>query len=80
MSYVIEEGIPLPTSRKGGYRHSGPRSPWTKAVDKLEPGQSVLTTEYSEFKAAEQLTQRNKPRKYAIRKVPGMGWRVWRLE
>lgn len=78
MSYVIEDNIPLPETRKGG-NYKGPKSEWTQAVSMLEPGQSVLTPLYREFKAAEQLVLRYRPKKYAIRKIPSQGWRVWRV-
>lgn len=79
MTYVIEVGIPLPPSTRKGGNYIGPQSDWTKAVNALEPGESVLTPLHHEFKAAEQLIQRNRPKRYAIRKIPNQGWRVWRL-
>lgn len=80
-AYVIETGIPLPKPRNGtGKNFIGPQSEWTRTVAALAVGQSVLTPIYSEFKSAEQLIQRMRPNKYAIRKVAGQGWRVWRIE
>lgn len=80
-AYVIESGIPLPRPRNGtGKNFTGPQTDWTRAVAALEPGQSVLTPLYNEYKAADQFIQRQRPRKYAIRKVSGQGWRVWRIE
>lgn len=81
MSYVIENDIPLPKAKKGsGGNFVGPQSEWTKALYALEPGQSVLTPFYNEFKSAEQVILRQRPKKFAIRKVDGQGWRVWRIE
>lgn len=79
MSYVIEDNVPMPATKRGG-NFTGPQSDWTKAVAKLEPGQSVLTPLHNEFKAAEQLILRMRPNRYAIRKIASQGWRVWRLE
>ena len=79
MSYVIEDGIPLPIVTKGG-NFFGPQSEWTKAIARLEPGQSVLTTEHREYKAADAFIARQRPKRYAIRKIAGQGWRVWRTE
>lgn len=79
MSYVIEENVPLPAARQRG-NSVGPQTEWTRLVNSLLPGQSVLTPLHNEFKAAEQLIMRNRPRKYAIRKIAGEGWRVWRIE
>lgn len=79
MSYVIEEGIPLPVTNRGG-NFVGPQSEWTKTLNSLEVGQSVLTPEYKEFKAADAFAFRQKVKRFAIRKVAGQGWRVWRAE
>jgi hypothetical protein len=82
MSYVIEDGIELPGSRtrgKGG-RDRSCKTPWTQILDSLLPGQSVLCGEYREYRAAEQFKPRRPERKFAIRKIPNEGWRVWRTE
>lgn len=79
--YVIETGIPLPPPRKRMVPSPrGARTPWTKAIDALEVGQSVLTTEAKEHIAALQFVIRGvaQSKEFAIRKVPGEGWRVWR--
>jgi hypothetical protein len=78
-TYTIETGIPIPTPRGGhGSGRKGPLTDWTKLVAALDVGQSVMTPEYREFKAADQWVARQKPKQYAIRKIPGQGWRVWR--
>ena len=79
--YLIEDNIPIPRPRCGtGMKQPGPRSAFTQAVNALEPGQSVLTDDYADFRAADQFVMRQKPRKFAIRKIPRQGWRVWRVE
>lgn len=79
MSYVIENDIPLPPTRRGG-NFVGPQTDWTKTLAVLLPGQSVLTPLHHELKTAEQFVIRQRPKKFAIRKVHGQGWRVWRVE
>lgn len=81
MSYVIETGVPLPqcVNKGTGGGPRGPRKPWTQTLDAMEPGQSTLTTEYSDVRTAEQFRYYRPERKYATRKVPGLGWRVWRV-
>lgn len=80
-TYTIEEGIPLPTAANEwfGGRPRGPQTPLTQTLDRLQPGQSLLMTEAKEMKAAEQFKFRRPERKFAFRKVPGEGWRVWRV-
>lgn len=82
MSYVIEEGIPMPEcpSKGNGGAHRGPKKPWGMALDSLQPGQSTLTTEWSDVRAAEQFRLYRPERRYAVRKIAGQGWRVWRTE
>lgn len=82
MSYVIEEGVPLPAcpSRGNGGGPRGTQKPWTQTLDALKPGQSTLTTEHTDVKAAEQFRIRRPERTYTIRKIAGQGWRVWRME
>jgi hypothetical protein len=81
MSYVIEDNIPLPECQNKGMGGSprGPRKPWTKTLDTLKPGQSTFTTEYSDLNALAQFKLYRPERVYATRKVPGQGWRVWRV-
>ena len=80
-AYVIEDNIPLPkATRSPGGNFSGPKTDWTRTIWSLEVGQSVLTPLHSDFKTAEQAVRRLYPKKYAIRKVSGQGWRVWRME
>lgn len=81
-TYTIEEGIPLPEAdNKGkGGTPRGPKTEWGKTLDRLQPGQSTLTTEFRDTKSFEQFKVRRPERKYAMRKWNGQGWRVWRLE
>lgn len=80
-TYTIEEGVPLPESDnrgKGGAARN-PLTDWTKTLDKLQPGQSTITPELKDFKAAQQFKVRRPEKKFAIRKVDREGWRVWRV-
>lgn len=80
-AYVIEAGIPLPPPKKSlGGNNVGPKTEWTQTLDRLLPGESVLTTEHREYKAADVFVNRQRPKRFAIRKIDGMGWRVWRVE
>ena len=78
MSYVIEDGVPLPLPR-GSASHIGPRTVLTKFLDVLKPGQSLLTQDPKDYKAAEQFAIRSRPKRFAFRKLRD-GWRVWRIE
>jgi hypothetical protein len=79
VSYVIEEGIPLPQTSKGG-NYVGPKTEVTRVIEELEPMQSVLLTEHKDYKAADAYAGRHRLKRYAIRKVAGEGWRIWRIE
>jgi hypothetical protein len=82
VSYTIEDGIPIPTGGsggKGGARRN-PRNPLTIALDSLQPGQSVLTTDIADREAADRFRHWRPERKYVTRKIAGQGWRVWRVE
>jgi hypothetical protein len=81
-TYTIETGIPLPESDSRGLGGAArkPQTEWTKTLDQLQPGQSTLTPEIKDWKSAQQFKVRRPERKYAIRKVAGQGWRVWRTE
>lgn len=78
-TYTIEEGIPLPPTRKGG-NYTGPKTELTRLVDSLEPQQSLLITDYKDYKTADAYAGRHRAKRYAIRKIAGQGWRVWRIE
>lgn len=83
MSYVIEDGVALPDDSRGwgkGGRDRGCKTLWTQTLDALTPGQSVLTGEYRDYQTAEKFKPRRPERKFAIRKIAGQGWRVWRTE
>jgi hydroxymethylpyrimidine/phosphomethylpyrimidine kinase len=77
MNYTIEDNVPIPSKKAGA--KIGARTAWTQTLEKLEPGQSVITPNVSDAKAAEQYRYRVSPRDYLIRKVPHVGWRVWRV-
>lgn len=80
MSYTIEEGIPIPKARgKVSVLSEGPRTAWTRVLGALEVGQSVMTGDFKEYRAAMQFAVREKPKKFAFRKMSD-GWRVWRTE
>jgi hypothetical protein len=81
-TYTIEDDIPLPPCDSRG-RGGSPRKPqtqWTQMLDVLAPGQSMLTGDHREAKAADQFKVRRPEKKFTIRKIAGQGWRVWRLE
>jgi hypothetical protein len=78
--YVIEAGVPIPPPhiKASCQDRRGPQTDWTRLLDALGPGQSVLTPDYSEYRTAESFRLRKTDRQFAIRKIPGHGWRVWR--
>lgn len=81
MSYVIEEGVPVPEPRRskvGAPKHA--RTEWTMTLDKLRPGQCTTTDKFEDYKSAQHFTLRRPDREFAIRKIPRVGWRVWRLQ
>lgn len=80
MSYVIESGIPVPKSRKGGGRPPGLESEVVTALLGLEPGQSILFDDYNKYRIACRRVCGMVARTYVTRKVDGQGWRVWRTE
>ena len=65
----IERGIPVPQPLRAGL---------ADVAEKLEPGESVLVDDDRTAKSLYRAIV-NKGRKAASRKVPGKGWRVWRL-
>lgn len=80
-TYTIEEGIPIPPKSHGNEgRPRGPQTPLTQTLEVLQPGQSLLLSERTEFKSAEQFKMRRPERTYVFRKIPRAGWRVWRTE
>lgn len=77
--YAIETGVPIPKCRScatGAPRRA--QTPWTIVLDALEPGQSTLTTEYGKMKAASQFRMQRPEKTFVCRKIPSVGWRVWR--
>jgi hypothetical protein len=78
-TYTIEDGIPLPETNRGASHH-GPRTELTKAISLLEVGQSVLAGGWKEYKSADAYVARHRDRRFAIRKIGGQGWRIWRTE
>ncbi len=81
MSYVIEEGIPLPApTRSNGGPPRGPRNEVNRICLELKPGQSFLIDDYKQYMAARMFTWRSQTdMKFAFRKSRD-GWRVWRTE
>jgi hypothetical protein len=78
MSYVIEDGIPPPLQFKQT-RQSGPRTPLTRVIHDLQPGQSVLLADHCDYILVRGLWARMKPAKFMSKKEPD-GWRIWRVE
>ena len=78
MSYVIEDGIPVPPTRMTGAPRRS-RSPLSVVLEKLMPAQSVLLDSHAEYKLCQQVMTRLRPRIFATRKGRD-GWRIWRTE
>jgi hypothetical protein len=72
MSYVIEEGIPLPT----GY---GRRTEVSRTLDGLQVDQSFHISTERELTAVRGVMCRIPPKKFSVRKESG-GWRIWRIK
>lgn len=68
---TIESGIPCPP--RGN-------SPITAAMRAMAVGESFLIAEAADYQKARGAWASLKPKKFAIRKVPHQGWRVWRAE
>lgn len=73
MSYVIEEGIPVS-------KRYGPRTPVTMALEALEPEQSFVITNDTEYIQVRGRLSKLKPKKFRMRKLGRDGWRIWRVE
>lgn len=73
VSYVIERGTPVPTKGR-------PKTPIRIALDDMEIGDSVLFPTSGEFMKANSMLVLLRPKKFRTRKIPGEGWRVWRVE
>ena len=81
MSYVIEDNIPLPNDLgRGGLGRKDARTDWTETLDRMLPGQPTLAEDNTHRKAAENFKFRRPDKRFVIRKVPHVGWRVWRAE
>lgn len=78
-TYTIEDGVPLPPSDKGG-NWTGPKTEVNRVLETLDLQQSVLIDDYRDFKSAGAFAGRHRAKRFAIRKIAGQGWRVWRVE
>jgi hypothetical protein len=73
MTYValyIDHNVPMPNPV---------RSPIGQAMSALEVGDSFLITEPEDYAKARARWNNHKPAKFAMRKVPHVGWRLWRV-
>lgn len=81
MSYVIEHNIPPPPPT---HKRRGPAgqtlSPLTELLRDMPVGSSFLVKTEKERHTVTAKLYRHRSRVYAVRKVPGEGWRVWRVE
>lgn len=84
MSYVIQHGIPLPPSAKAHSNHRGSRGQFSSrlsmVLDAMPVGSSFLLRTKEESKSATSRFRLFAPKRFTVRKLPGEGWRVWRVE
>jgi uncharacterized protein (DUF2249 family) len=71
VALFIDHNVPLP---------SPVRSPIGQAMRDLEVGQSFLITDPADYARVRARWSNHAPAKFAMRKVPHQGWRVWRIE
>lgn len=76
MSYVIESHIPAPEWVE---RNGPPKTDLRLALEGLLPGQSFLMETQNEYQRARTACQYLSDRRFSGRKVPGEGWRMWRI-
>ena len=76
MSYVIEDNIPAPPVIERGRRS---KSPIRAALEALEPGQSFLMQTAEEYGRARSAVAHIIDGQFVSRKIPGEGWRLWRV-
>ena len=67
----IEKGIPIPPRYNGEQR-------WTNLMSKMEPGDSFLVS-FDEDRKAILMAARRAGFNVLTRKMPGEGYRVWRV-
>jgi hypothetical protein len=70
VALYIDPAIPLP---------SRVRTPIGQAMRALEVGESFMVTDEADYIKARARWSDYLPRKFAMRKVPSEGWRVWRV-
>lgn len=75
MSYIIEDGIPMPEKIT---RTIPPKSELRVTLEALKPGQSVLLDKPEDYDRARSAASYIGGRQFVCRKVAGQGWRVWR--
>jgi hypothetical protein len=76
-TYTIEEGIPVPEKIS---RAIPPKSAVRLTMEALQPGQSFLIDQAVEYDRARAAATAIPDGSYVTRKIPGQGWRVWRVE
>lgn len=75
MSYVIESHIPAPEPMERGKRAP---TAVRAAMESLKPGQSFLMLTVEEYDRARSASCYLGGR-FVTRKIPGEGWRLWRI-
>jgi uncharacterized protein (DUF2249 family) len=71
VALYIDPAIPLP---------SRVRTPIGQAMRALEVGESFMVTDEADYTKARARWSNHAPAKFAMRKVPHVGWRLWRVE
>lgn len=71
----IETDIPLVDRHHG--RFCGPLR---ERMETLHPGDSFTLDDEAEYLLARGTVNKLKPKKFSIRKIPHIGWRIWRVE
>lgn len=72
--FAIERGIPIPIDRQFQ------RSDVVAAMRGLEVGQSFVVSTHEGYTAVRARWTDLRPKRFAMRKIGGEGWRLWRLE
>ncbi len=73
MTYIIEDGIPLPPTPR-----NHPRTATSQAMARMEVGQSFAIASNAEWQQVRGRLSIMRPRRFSIRRQE-TGWRVWRI-
>lgn len=78
--FVIRNDVPIPPPT--GHMRHGPRKVTSRISEvmlTMQVGGSFLVTDPDDYDRVRKRMGRFEPRMYTTRKVPGEGWRVWRI-